>query len=132
MDKKTENINILPPNLELESHKIVVPSANAVVRVDSKTKIEHKKIIGLFLMLNGGTNANYNSKLSVSVDTKAIVSPQQFHAFIIEKTAALSIVEAMWHVDIEIQSSDIHIQYNDSGEIGSGYEATLYLVCEKK
>jgi hypothetical protein len=130
--EKKDYIGILPPNLELEAFSIVVENAKDIVKINTKTKIEHDKVLGVFLLINGGTISNYKSKLSVTINSQAIVSAEPFNAFVIEKTTAISVVESMWNVDRKINSSDVAIRYEDSGEIGTAYTATLYFVCSKR
>lgn len=133
VEKETKKyIGMLPPNLELEAFEIVIPNANDIIKISTKTKIEHDKIIGIFLLINGGTISNYSSKISIAINSESIVSSEPFNAFVIEKTTALSVFESMWVIDKEISSSDVAIKYEDSGEIGSGYTATLYFICSKK
>jgi len=122
----------LPPNLELEKFEINVTTRGQNVKINEKTVVEHSKIIGIFGLLKGGTQANFLSTLIISVNGENLISHEKFHASIIEKTNSLSVLDSMWHVDKDINNSDIKIEYQDGSEVSSPYSFNLYFVCEKR
>ncbi len=116
---------------ELEMYELKVTSQNGKANVSDKTRTEHKKIIGIFCVLKGGSQPNFQSTIKISVDREPLVSDVKFHPFIIEKTNALSVEEAMWMCDKDINNSDVKIEYRDGGEQAEPYTLNVYFVCEK-
>ncbi len=122
------------PNLELESFELKVTSAGQKISKDFKTKIEHKKVLGVFtLFRNGDDNAgtNYDSKLSIQVDRNYIVADGMFHFVLIEKTNNYSVYEAAWRTDVKIDASDVHIEYADGNSVTVPYKVNVFFICEK-
>ncbi len=74
------------PNLELETYEIEVTAPNQELTIQSKTKIEHKKILGVFLSFRDAA-ANYDSRVSINVDRQFIVATGKFHFFLLEKNS---------------------------------------------
>ena len=122
----------LPSNLEFETFEIKVKEQGELVKVNESTAVEHSKIIGIFGLLKGGTQANFLSTMIISVNGENLISHKNFHASIIEKTNSLSVLDSMWIVDKEINNSDIRIEYKDGSEINDPYSFNLYFVCEKR
>jgi len=123
----------LPNNIELEAYRIDItnPNTSQIVKLNQKTKIEHKKIIGVFCALKGGNQANYKSKVSISINSENIISAEPFNIFLIEKTNSLTMENCMWKLDKEIKASDVNINYEDANEYSSPYTLVIYLVCTK-
>ncbi len=126
-------MEFIPDNLEIESFKIEIATANDEFKISEKTKIEHKKIVGVFCLLKGGNQPNYNSKLSIAINSENLVSVEPFSPFLIEKTNSLSVFDSMWKVDKDINTSDISIKYTDGNNSGASfpYTLTLCLLCQK-
>ncbi len=121
-------------NLELESYEMKVSSAGQILRKDFKTKIEHKKIMGMFLthrVPTGGTSANRNSRLAIQVNRNFIFSQGLFHYTLLEKTEALTIYETAWRTDININNADIQIEYHDGSTVTPPYSVYVHLICQK-
>jgi hypothetical protein len=119
-------------NYEIVPFQIDITSVAQEKTVSDRIPIEYKEIIGVFIVHAGGTIANFNSTLSISVNSVNIVAPDQFHAFLIEKTNALSMEDAMWPVRKEVSNSNIVIKYKDGSDITPPYSLNLYFVCRKK
>ena len=99
---------------ELEKYTIeVTASGKSTKSPSAKTRVEHSKIIGIFALLKGGSQANFQSLMSINVQGENLISDEKFHPFIIEKTNSLSVKDSMWLVDKDIHNSDVKIEYID-------------------
>ncbi len=122
------------PNLELESYEIKISSNGQVIKKDFKTKIEHKKILAVFVTHRIPTNSygnNRNSRLSIKVDRNFILAQGLFHYNLIEKTESLTIYEVAWRTDININTSDVSIEYHDGNTVNTAYSAYVHFICQK-
>lgn len=122
------------PNLELESFEIPIKTSGEIVKKDFKTKIEHKKVLGVFITHRtptGGFSNNINSRLSLKVDRNYVLAQGLFHYNLIEKTESLTIYEVAWRTDININTSDVAIEYHDGGTVNSKYSAYIHFICQK-
>lgn len=118
------------PNLELETYEILVNNPNQEVVINSKTKIEHKRILGVFNSFRD-SQANYDSKVSIQIDRKYIVANGKFHFFLLEKKQGQSIYEAAFRTDVAIDTSDVNIVYKDGGVVSTPYRAYINFICQK-
>jgi hypothetical protein len=122
------------PNLELESYEIPINSGGEIVKKDFKTKIEHKKVVGVFVthrIPTGGFSHNRNSRLSIKVDRNYVLAQGLFHYNLIEKTENLTIYEVAWRTDININTSDVAVEYHDGDTVGTNYSAYVHFICRK-
>ena len=122
------------PNLELESYEIKIASNGQVIKKDFKTKIEHKKVLGVFVthrVPTGGFANNRNSRLSIKVDRNFILAQGLFHYNLIEKTESLTIYEVAWRTDISINTSDVAVEYHDGSTVNTAYSAYVHFICQK-
>ncbi len=119
-------------NLELESYEIDVTSAGQLVPVNANTKIEHGKILGVFVSCRGTASANYNSLFSVEVDNVRIISNDDIHFQLFEKTAYNNLIDVAWKTDIDISTSNVRILYKDGSNITPPYKAYVHFICRKK
>jgi len=122
------------PNLELESYEMKVANDGDIVKGDFKTKIEHKKVLGIFIthrVASGGFANNPNSTLSIKVDRNFVLAQGLFHYNLIEKTPYLTVYEAAWRTDIKINTSDVTIEYRDGSTVGGNYSAFIHFICQK-
>lgn len=122
------------PNLELESYEIKIANAGQVVKKDFKTKIEHQKVLGVFVthrIPTGGFSNNRNSRLSIKVDRNFVLAQGLFHYNLIEKTESLTIYEVAWRTNININTSDVSIEYHDGVTVNTAYSAYVHFICQK-
>lgn len=122
------------PNLELETFEMKIGTANQVITKDFKTKIEHKKVLGVFLthrVPTGGTAFNRNSRLAIQIDRNYVFNQGLFHYSLLEKTEALTIYETAWKTDINIDTSDVRIEYHDGGTVTPPYTFNVHFICQK-
>ncbi|MCF6183100.1 MAG: hypothetical protein L3J56_00495 [Bacteroidales bacterium] len=129
-NKFIENI----PNLELESYELKITSNGQIIKKDFKTKIEHKKVLGVFVTHRIPTNSygnNRNSRLSIKVDRNFILAQGLFHYNLIEKTENLTIYEVAWRTDINVNTSDVNIEYHDGATVNTAYSAYVHFICQK-
>lgn len=122
------------PNLELESYEIPIKTVGGIVKKDFKTKIEHKKVLGVFIthrIPTGGFANNRNSRLSIKVDRNYVLAQGLFHYNLIEKTESLTVYEVAWRTNIDINTSDVAIEYHDGGTTGTAYSAYVHFICQK-
>ncbi len=123
------------PNLELESYELKVVNPGDIIKKDFKTKIEHDKVYGVFIthrVPTGGFANNPNSRLSIQVDRNYILAQGLFHYNLIEKTEALTVYEVAWRTDIDINTSDVAIEYRDGATTGTAYSAYVHFICQKR
>lgn len=123
------------PNLELESYEIKVNNPGDIIKKDFKTKIEHNKVFGVFVTSRFPTGAptnNPNSMLSVQVDRKYILAQGLFHYDLINKTEFLTVYEVAWRTDIDINTSDVSIEYHDGNSLVTAYSAYIHFICQKR
>lgn len=123
------------PNLELETFEIPITSAAQVVTLNSKTKIEHEKVLAVFLTHRnsaGTLQANRNSKLSIQIDRNYLFTVGEFHYTLLEKSEGMTIYESSWRTNIRINNSDVEIKYTDGSTVTPPYSAYVHLICKKK
>jgi hypothetical protein len=123
------------PNLELETYEIPVTSAGQEVKITSKTKIEHEKVLAVFLTHRnsaGTLQANRNSKLSIQIDRKYVFTEGEFHYTLLEKSEGMTIYESSWRTNIRINNSDVEVKYTDGSTVTPPYSAYVHLICKKK
>ena len=122
------------PNLELESYELPITVAGVTVSKEFKTKIEHKKVHGLFLthrVASGGVSYNRNSRISIKIDRDFVFNQGLFHCILLEKTEGLTIYETAWRTDIDINVSDVAIEYSDGSTVTPPYSLYVHLICKK-
>jgi len=123
------------PNLELESYELKVSTPGQTLKKDFKTKIEHKKVSGVFVTHRtptGGLMSNRNSMVGIQVDRNYVFTQGLFHYTLLEKTEGLTIYEVAWRTDIQILTSDVHIEYKDGNTVlADPYYVYVHFICLK-
>ena len=118
-------------NLEYQAIEVPVTVAGSTVTIDAKTRIEHKKILGVFTYLSGGDKNNYKTKIKIEVDGKTIISPEYFHFSLIEKTDTIATVDTCFRVLKEIHNSTVKVYLTDGSTVTPPYSAYIYFILEK-
>lgn len=129
-NKFLENI----PNLELESYELPITVAGASVTGNFKTKIEHKKVLGMFLthrVASGAVDANRNALISVKIDRKYVFCQGLFHYTLLEKTDQLTIYEVAWRTDVDIDTSEVEVMYTDGSTVVVPYSLYVHFIMQK-
>lgn len=110
---------------------VKVLNANQVVKVNTETKMEHAKIVGVF----GSATSDFGiigSTLDLSIDEKEVF-PEGFEASLINRQVGVNINELPYSIERKAKNSKIKLTFIDGGNINTKYPYTynLYLVAIK-
>ena len=116
-------------NLEYEVIEIDVPTANSTVSIPKTTRVEHKKVVGLFIF--SPNFADYKSTMHLSIGQKDVMGSDKIAVNIHSKDDYLSVNDVAFKTDIDVNNSPIKVDYYDGGAITTPYTIFLYLICVK-
>lgn len=114
------------PNLEIETHSFNVPN-QSVIDLDFKTKIEHKRLLGIFIT----KTSSAESEIALSLNRKPIVADGYFPTALISKHYTLSVEETAWRLDFPIATTDFNVKFKDLAPAYAPYDVRVHLICEK-
>lgn len=114
-------------NLEIETHSFNVPHISNIVEVDVKTKIEHKKVVGVVLTKSTG----HTGDILLSINRQPIVSDNFFPSGLITRHTSLSVYDSAWRLDFPIENSDLHIKYKNTQSSFAPHDVSVHLICVK-
>jgi len=115
------------PNLEIETHSFNVPHISNVVELGVKTKIEHKKVVGVVLT----KSTSHKGDIFLSINRQPIVSDDFFPSSLITRHTTLSVYESAWRLDFPIENSDLNIKYKNTESSFVPYDVYVHLICLK-
>lgn len=130
---KRKVINVITP--DTKAYQIIpirIDRANQVQKIYTETKMDHKKIIGVF----GSSTSDFGiigSTLDLSIDEKEVF-PEGFEASLINRQVGVGINELPYKIERKALNSKIKATYTDGGNYGTIYPYTynLYLVATKE
>ena len=121
-------------HLEEKGFQIIpvkVLSAGQVVKISTSTKMEHKKIVGLF----GSATSDFGiigATIELVIDEKEVF-PEGFEASLVNRQVGVSINELAYQIERKAKNSKVRLTYTDGANVNTKYPYAynLYLVAHK-